>query len=68
MKTEPGKDLIDALKYRFAQNMHRHPTADWADIQARLQRRPDALRSLLDYHNGAQSYYDARDFGSALRV
>ncbi|MES2532825.1 MAG: DUF4256 domain-containing protein [Pseudomonadota bacterium] len=63
MKTAPGKGVIDVLALRFAQNMHRHPTADWADIQARLKHSPDTLKSLLDMEEtgGEPDVVDAAD-------
>lgn len=39
-------NLLRALKARFDKNMHRHAGIAWADVQARLERDPDALRSL----------------------
>ena len=38
--------LLSALKARFEKNMHRHQGIAWADVQARLQARPEKLRSL----------------------
>jgi hypothetical protein len=38
--------LIRALRTRFEKHMHRHPGIAWEDVQARLERRPAALRSL----------------------
>lgn len=39
-------NLLRALQARFDKNMHRHAGIAWADVQARLERDPDALRSL----------------------
>ena len=39
-------NLLRALQARFDKNMHRHAGIAWADVQARLERVPDALRSL----------------------
>lgn len=38
--------LLRTLKARFEKNMHRHPGLDWADVQARLEARPEKLWSL----------------------
>ncbi|MBT9597580.1 MAG: DUF4256 domain-containing protein [Vitreoscilla sp.] len=45
MKKEDD-DLLRVLKARFDTNMHRHAGIAWADVQARLEGDPDALRSL----------------------
>lgn len=46
MRTKEREALIDALKARFGQHMHRHPGMAWAEVLARLQASPAALRSL----------------------
>ncbi len=38
--------LLDILKQRFEQNMHRHKDLNWADIEDRLQQQPEKLWSL----------------------
>jgi hypothetical protein len=38
--------LLQTLEARFKKNMQRHPGAGWADVQARLDADPDALRSI----------------------
>jgi hypothetical protein len=38
--------LLGTLKARFAKNMVRHRGLDWASVQARLEARPENLRSL----------------------
>jgi len=43
---EQRTELLRILKARFEQNMHRHPGLDWAEVQARLEARPDKLWSL----------------------
>lgn len=40
--------LIQALKARFAKNMHRHKGIVWSDVQARLGGHPGVLRSLRE--------------------
>ena len=46
MKTKEREELLQTLKARFEKNMHRHAGIAWADVQARLEGNPDALRSL----------------------
>ena len=47
MKKSADRDeLIEVLKARFEKNMHRHAGISWAAVQARLERNPDALKSL----------------------
>ena len=45
---EREEDLLQALKARFEKNMHRHKGVAWANVQARLEGNPDALRSLRE--------------------
>lgn len=66
--------LLQTLKVRFEQHMHRHKGLAWADVLRRLQGNTAALTSLrrygrvFVYHNGAQSYYAARGFRGTLNV
>jgi hypothetical protein len=46
MKAQERDELLQALKARFEKNMHRHEVIAWAEVQARLESNPDALRSL----------------------
>ena len=46
MKTEPRQELLRALQLRFDANMHRHQGIAWAQVQARLEAHPDALKAL----------------------
>ena len=46
MKSTERHKLIEILKTRFEKNMHRHRGIAWAAVQARLERNPEALRSL----------------------
>ena len=46
MKAQERKELLQALNARFKTNMHRHVGIAWADVLARLEGNPDALRSL----------------------
>jgi hypothetical protein len=47
MKEKERDELLEALKERFAKNMHRHKAITWADVQTRLDGDPGALKSLL---------------------
>ncbi len=40
------EQLLTVLKARFEKNMNRHKGFDWADVQARLEAKPEELRSL----------------------
>jgi uncharacterized protein DUF4256 len=46
MKPQERDELLRVLKGRFEKNMHRHKGIAWAEVQARLERNPDALKSL----------------------
>jgi len=46
MKPSERDKLIGALKARFEKNAQRHKGIDWAAVQARLDRNPDALKAL----------------------
>jgi hypothetical protein len=46
VKGDQPEILIETLKSRFGQNMHRHPGVDWTDVHDRLRGSPDKLRSL----------------------
>jgi hypothetical protein len=46
MKASERDTLLQVLKVRFAQHMHRHAGLEWADLRARLDGAPNALRSL----------------------
>lgn len=48
MKSQERQELLQALKTRFEQHMHRHKGIVWADVQGRLEATPAALKSLLD--------------------
>jgi hypothetical protein len=43
---ERDDELLQALKLRFEKHMHRHAGIAWAQVRARLDANPDALRSL----------------------
>jgi hypothetical protein len=46
MKKQDHDELLQTLKARFESNVHRHKGLAWADVQARLDRNPEALKSL----------------------
>ncbi len=48
MKAQEREELLRTLEARFEQNMHRHEGLEWADVAARLEGDPDALRSLSE--------------------
>lgn len=48
IKSLNRQKLLQILKARFAENMHRHRRVAWAHVQARLEANADAWRSLLE--------------------
>ena len=46
MNAKERDELLRTLKARFERHMHRHPGIAWAEVLARLEGRPAALRSL----------------------
>lgn len=46
MTSREREQLLQALQARFEKHRSRHPGIAWADVQARLEADPDALRSL----------------------
>jgi hypothetical protein len=48
MNARQCETLLQALKVRFENNVHRHAGIAWADVQARLAGNPAALRSLQE--------------------
>ncbi len=48
LTAQERQQLLQALQARFEKHMHRHTAISWADVQARLERHPAALKSLLD--------------------
>lgn len=46
MTTQVRDALLQTLKDRFEKNMRRHEGIAWSDVQARLDRHPEALESL----------------------
>ena len=48
MNPPDRQQLLHALQSRFDAHMHRHPDVVWAEVQSRLDARPEAMRSLLE--------------------
>ena len=48
MTPDEREELLQALKARFEKNMRRHIGMAWDEVRARLESRPQALRSLRD--------------------
>jgi hypothetical protein len=48
MKAQEREELLQTLKTRFEKNTHRHSGIAWADVRAKLEASPDALRSLRE--------------------
>jgi hypothetical protein len=46
VKAQEREELLQALRARFEKNMHRHEGTAWAEVRARLESNPKALRSL----------------------
>ena len=46
MKTTERENLLDTLKARFEANMPRHRELRWANVQAMLEAKPQALKTL----------------------
>ena len=46
MKTQEREVLLQVLKARFEKNMHRHVGVAWAEVRAKLEGNPGALKSL----------------------
>jgi len=48
LSPEQREELLSALQARFENNMQRHPTLEWAQVQARLEAHPAKLWSLSE--------------------
>ena len=46
MKVEQHEELLKTLKARFEKNMNRHKGLEWSKVQAKLEAKPEKLRSL----------------------
>ena len=49
MKAKQREELIETLRARFDQNMHRHERLAWSAIVEPLEADPGKLESLLHY-------------------
>ncbi|HZR20291.1 MAG TPA: DUF4256 domain-containing protein [Verrucomicrobiae bacterium] len=45
---EQRQELLETLKVRFEKNMNRHQGLEWTKVQARLEAKPEKLRSLSE--------------------
>jgi hypothetical protein len=55
ISTEQGEQLLNHLKARFENNMHRHNELKWADILVKLESAPEKLWSLNEMeHTGGE--------------
>jgi hypothetical protein len=64
MKPKKHEELLQVLKNRFEKNMHMHKGIAWADVLARLERNPSALRSLQEMEaTGGEPDVIGRDSG-----
>ena len=48
MKAPEQKTVLQALEARFEKNRHRHVGIAWAEVRAKLEGNPNALKSLRD--------------------
>ena len=48
MNAQEREELLQALKARFEENMHRHKGIAWDKVRAELEGNPEALRSLRE--------------------
>jgi hypothetical protein len=48
LSPEQREELLKTLKARFEKNKKRHKDLDWAEVQARLEAKGEALRSLYE--------------------
>ncbi len=48
LPSKQREELLAALKVRFEKNLNRHKGLDWAKVRARLEAKPDKLRSLAE--------------------
>ncbi len=46
MKAQEREKLLKMLQARFTKHARRHAGIAWADVAARLERKPDALETL----------------------
>jgi hypothetical protein len=48
LSAEQREELLRTLKARFEKNMNRHKGLEWADVQGKLEAKPDKLWSLKE--------------------
>src|SRR3954471_9191152 len=48
MKTQEREELLQTLRARFENNMHRHQGIAWDKVRAELEGNPEALKSLRE--------------------
>lgn len=48
MKTNDAAQLLQTLQSRFERHMPRHPGIFWADVQGKLESRPEIIRALAE--------------------
>ena len=62
MKAREREDLLKTLRARFEKNMSRHKGIEWGAIQAKLEGKPEALKSLLKMERtGGERTWIAQD-------
>jgi hypothetical protein len=62
MNAQEREELLRALRTRFEKNTHRHRGIAWADVRAKLEAAPDALRALREMEaTGGEPDVIARD-------
>ncbi|XWN38478.1 MAG: DUF4256 domain-containing protein [Balneola sp.] len=63
LSSEVKEELIETLKTRFQENMHRHKGYDWDKIQSKLEADPDKLWSLneMEVTGGEPDIIDIAD-------
>ena len=67
--TQVTDALLGLLQARFEKNMHRHADIAWTEVRARLDRNPDALRSLRAMEaTGGEPDVVGRDGATARHV
>ncbi|MFY8090228.1 MAG: DUF4256 domain-containing protein [Chitinophagaceae bacterium] len=47
----PQENIIDILKHRFEANIHRHKNLDWKDVEEKILKNKQALKSLEQMEN-----------------
>lgn len=48
LSSEQSEELISTLKARFVKNMNRHKGLEWANVQSKIESKPDKLWSLAE--------------------